>query len=243
MKRSSLFVPVLLLAMASAIQAQTVLKAPEVQGCTNPAPAVPPATTVWLSVCKAPAFMPLTSASVVASASKTAPVWAHTFSGYAATDLVVACPINATLSADGTKCTNAAGADVSALTAVSVVPTFSIAAPSVPTVATVGLSWTAPTQNADGTALTDLKGYNVYQGATAASLVKVGTIALPALSYTTAALPAGTFYFAVTAFNSANVESAQSAVVSATLTTPPPAPKTPGVPSSVKITVTVTAGP
>ena len=124
-----------------------------------------------------------------------------------------------------------------AVLAVSLIPVVT----SIPTTATVGLSWTAPTQNSDGSALTDLKGFNIYQGTSPTALAKVGTANAGVSAYATAPLVPGTYYFAVTSFNSANVESAQSAVVS-TVVAPPP-PKIPGVPSNVKITVTVTAGP
>jgi hypothetical protein len=228
-----------LLLGAAQTPAQTTISAPQVLVC--PVALWPPA------VCPKPAiFNPITANTYAAgSVSKTAPVWLHTYSGYAATDLLIACPTNAIVSADGTKCTNSAGADASVLTALSAIPKLSIAAPAVPVVTTVGLSWTAPTQNSDGTALTDLKGYNVYQGTSATSLVKVGSITPPTsgstVGYTTPSLGAGTYYFSVTAFNSANAESAKSPVVSTTIAPPPT--KTPGAVNNVKITVSVTAGP
>lgn len=121
--------------------------------------------------------------------------------------------------------------------------TVSLGSPVVliPTVNVAALAWTAPTQNTDGSALTDLAGYNIYQGTTVGNLVKVGSIALPAASYTTPSLPPGTYYFTVTAVNAKGTESAQSPVVSTVLAPPPP--KVPGAPTGVKITVIVTAGP
>lgn len=242
MKKIPLMTALMLCLFTSIAGAQ--ITAPYVLGCSNPTPAAAGQPTNFISACKTTAFVPLNSTSVIASVSQTAPAWAHTYSYYAAgkepQTLLVACPVGATVSTDGSKCTNAAGADASALTAASAVPTFKIAVPVVPTVSTVGLTWTAPTQNTDGSALTDLKSYNIYQGATATSLAKVGTIVSPAVSYTTPTLAPGSYYFAVTSVNSAGVESTQSAVVS-TVVAPPP-PKTPGVPTNVKITVTVTAG-
>lgn len=112
---------------------------------------------------------------------------------------------------------------------------------TVPTVATVTLTWTTPIQNTDNSPLTDLSGYNVYQGPSATGLVKVGNITVPATTYTTSSLASGTYYFALTAVNAAGTESAQSPVVSTVLAPAPP--KVPGAPAGLKITVTVTAGP
>lgn len=217
----------LLLALPMA-DAQTVLTAPQVLGCTNPAPAVPPAATIWFGSCVTPAFTSTSSTSLVASVSKTAPVWAHTFGGYvnvAPTALVVACPKNATVT--GAKCTDSKGVDVSGLVAASAVSAFTLS-PAVPTA--VSLSWTAPTQNTDGSALTDLASYNVYQGSSVPTLVKVGTSTT--MTFTTPSLPPGTYFFAVSAVNTSGTESVLSASISATVA--PPAPKTPNAPSDVK---------
>lgn len=218
----------LLLALPTAY-AQTVLTAPQVLGCTNPAPAVPPAPTIWFGSCSATAFTSTSSTSLIASASKTAPVWAHTFGGYvnvAPSALVVACPTNATVS--GSKCTDSKGADASALIAASAVSAFALAPPAVPTA--VSVSWTAPTQNTDGSPLTDLASFNIYQGTSIPTLVKVGTTTT--MGYTTPSLPPGTYFFAVSAVNSAGTESVLSASISATIA--PPAPKVPNAPSDVK---------
>lgn len=129
-----LFILLALLVGAPAFS-QTTLTAPEVLGCSNPAPAVPPATTIFISSCKTEAFFPTTTTSIVASVSKAAPVWAHSFGGYlsvAPTSLVIACPINAIVSSDLTKCTDSTGADASALVPANAVATFTIAAPVVP---------------------------------------------------------------------------------------------------------------
>jgi hypothetical protein len=124
--------------------------------------------------------------------------------------------------------------------AVSPAPTPPVPVP-VATVTTVVITWTVPTQNADGSPLTDLKSYNVYQGGSEATLVKVGSIVVPMTAYTTPALSPGTYYFAVTAVDSIGNESARTPAVS-TVVAPPPT-KIPGTPSNLKITVIVTAGP
>lgn len=84
---------------------------------------------------------------------------------------------------------------------------------------TATLSWTAPTLNTDGSALTDLAGYVIYYGSDASNLVSTIDInAASTLTYTIEGLAAGTtYYFAVASVNSAGVESAQSTVGSKTI--------------------------
>jgi hypothetical protein len=71
------------------------------------------------------------------------------------------------------------------------------------------LSWTPPTQNIDGTPLTDLAGFKVVHGTTASFTGATPiVIADPlATAYTITALPAGIRYFGVRAFNQAGAES------------------------------------
>jgi len=80
------------------------------------------------------------------------------------------------------------------------------------------LSWTRPTTNADGTALTDLAGYRIYYGNSAQSMTQSVTVSNTGLTtYIVRNLGAGTWYFAVKAFNGVNVESDLSPVVSTTI--------------------------
>ena len=73
------------------------------------------------------------------------------------------------------------------------------------------LSWTPPTQNEDGTALTDLAGYKLYWGTTPGVYTDSVTIDNPGLSsYVVDNLQPGTYEFVATAFNEAGVESAYS---------------------------------
>jgi hypothetical protein len=79
----------------------------------------------------------------------------------------------------------------------------------------VTLSWQAPTENADGSALVDLKGYKVHYGAASKSYSDVVQVANGGLTtYVVQNLPAGTYYFAVTAYNGTGIESSLSAEVS-----------------------------
>jgi Putative Ig domain len=80
------------------------------------------------------------------------------------------------------------------------------------------LSWTAPTQNMDGTPLTDLAGYTIYYGTSAGELTQTIQVASPsAVSYVVGNLSAGTYYFAVAAYTTAGTQSTQSSVGSKTI--------------------------
>ena len=77
------------------------------------------------------------------------------------------------------------------------------------------ISWTAPTTNADGTALTDLAGFTVYYGTSSGSYTQSVVISTAGTrSYTVGNLPTGsTYYFVVKAFDAANNMSTASAEV------------------------------
>lgn len=75
------------------------------------------------------------------------------------------------------------------------------------------LSWTPPTQNSDGTTLTNLAGYRVSYGTSSTALTQTVQIAnAGASSYTVSNLTPGTWYFAVRAYTSGGTESANSNV-------------------------------
>jgi Putative Ig domain len=80
------------------------------------------------------------------------------------------------------------------------------------------LSWTAPTQNTDGTSLTNLAGYRIYFGTSAAALTRSVQIANSGIvNYVVSNLSPGTWYFSIRAYSTANVESTASAVASAAI--------------------------
>jgi hypothetical protein len=73
------------------------------------------------------------------------------------------------------------------------------------------LSWSPPNTRTDGTALTDLAGYRIRYGTSPDSYTETVTIDNPGLtSFVIEDLPAGTYYFTVTAFDSAGTESLSS---------------------------------
>ncbi len=81
------------------------------------------------------------------------------------------------------------------------------------------LSWTAPTLNTDGTALTDLAGYTIYYGTSASNLSNTVSVNSPSTSsYTVTALITGrTYYFAIASVNTAGISSDLSSVASKTI--------------------------
>jgi hypothetical protein len=92
------------------------------------------------------------------------------------------------------------------------------AAGTAPTAGSATLTWAPPTENTDGTPITGLTGYHIYYGTSASALTTTITITSAAeTSYVVSGLAPGTYYFAVDAYNSAAVDSAQSNVGSGTI--------------------------
>lgn len=83
---------------------------------------------------------------------------------------------------------------------------------------TADLSWTAPTTNTDGSALTDLAGYRIYYGTSPTALNdKVDIANVSTTSYVITGLQQGTWYFAVEAYTNTGLESSLSQVVNKTI--------------------------
>ena len=80
------------------------------------------------------------------------------------------------------------------------------------------VQWHPPTQNTNGTTLTNLSGYTIKYGTNASSLSSTVKVANPGLtSYQIDGLAAGTYYFAVAAYNSTGGTSTFSSLVSKTV--------------------------
>ena len=81
------------------------------------------------------------------------------------------------------------------------------------------LSWAAPTENSDGTPLTDLAGYNIYFGLSQGDYSNQVHIDNPSINtYMVENLLPDTYYVVATAFNSFGNESEYSDVVVKTVT-------------------------
>jgi hypothetical protein len=80
------------------------------------------------------------------------------------------------------------------------------------------LSWTPPTTRSDGSTLVDLAGYNILYGRSSGSYSNRITLDNPGLTaYVIENLATGTWFFAMTAFDSKGLESSRSAEASKTI--------------------------
>jgi putative Ig domain-containing protein len=96
--------------------------------------------------------------------------------------------------------------------------TISVQAAAASTTVSVKLSWAAPTENTDGTPVTDLAGYHIYYGMNPAELTLWASVAgAGSTTYVVGDLPTGTYYFSVVAYNSAGVDSGQSNLANETI--------------------------
>ena len=89
-------------------------------------------------------------------------------------------------------------------------PTFSITVSQV-ALGNVTLSWTAPTENTDGSALTDLAGYKIHYGKSSGNYdneILINTAGTT--TYFVDNLVPDTYFFAATSFNTSGVESSFS---------------------------------
>jgi hypothetical protein len=96
---------------------------------------------------------------------------------------------------------------------------FSITVTSTaPTTGSATVNWTPPTQNTDGSTLTDLAGVIIYYGTSPYSLgQQVQVASTTQTSYTISNLAVGTWYFGGVAYTTTGVQSAMSSLVSASM--------------------------
>jgi Fibronectin type III domain len=90
--------------------------------------------------------------------------------------------------------------------------------PTSPATGSASLAWTAPTENTNGTPLTNLAGYHIYYGTSVGAWTSTITILdATETSYVVGGLAPGTYYFAVVAFNTDGDDSPQSNVGTKTI--------------------------
>jgi hypothetical protein len=83
----------------------------------------------------------------------------------------------------------------------------------------VTLSWQAPTENTNGTALANLSGYVIHYGSASKTYTSTVTINNPGLtSYVLEDLSPGTYYFSMTTLTTSGEQSSPSAEASTTIT-------------------------
>jgi hypothetical protein len=84
--------------------------------------------------------------------------------------------------------------------------------------ATATLSWLPPTENSDGSALTDLAGYRIYYGRNRDNLTQVVELGNPGLTrYVVENLSPARWFFSMTSVNGDGVESVRSPIASKTI--------------------------
>ena len=80
------------------------------------------------------------------------------------------------------------------------------------------LSWNPPTENDDGSSLTDLTGYRIYYGRDPNLLTRMIVVSNPGLTrYVVDNLAPANWHFTMTSVNSSGVESSRSPTVSKTI--------------------------
>ena len=108
--------------------------------------------------------------------------------------------------------------DVSDGSASASLPEFTVSVTQV-AVGSATITWTAPTQNTDGSALTDLDAYMIYYGVSEGTYPNQVRIDNPGLtSYVIENLPPDTYFFVATSINTNGVESTFSNVTTKTVT-------------------------
>lgn len=97
-------------------------------------------------------------------------------------------------------------------------PTFSIAVQAATGIGSATIRWVAPTQNTDGSPLTNLAGYKVHYGTSTTALTRFVQVGNPGITTVEiGGLTPATWYFTVTAYTNTGVESEPSAAVSKTI--------------------------
>ncbi|HVC30294.1 MAG TPA: fibronectin type III domain-containing protein [Steroidobacteraceae bacterium] len=82
----------------------------------------------------------------------------------------------------------------------------------------VTLNWTAPTENTDGSPLTDLSGYAIHYGTASGDYTQTISVSNAGIAtYVVDNLTPGTYYFSVAAVNGQGTESPMSSEVTTTV--------------------------
>ncbi|MGP8164053.1 MAG: fibronectin type III domain-containing protein [Steroidobacteraceae bacterium] len=124
----------------------------------------------------------------------------------------------------GTPSTGSVATDANIVVSVSngaqsaILPAFNITVQPVTPPGTASLSWSPPTENTDGTPLTNLAGYVVYYGTSSTALTnQIFVASASATGVEIANLSPGNWQFEVVSINTAYVEGPGSAIVGKTI--------------------------
>lgn len=102
--------------------------------------------------------------------------------------------------------------------AATALPAFAITVSSTVTTRSVSVAWTPPTQNDDGSTLTDLSGYKIHYGTSSKDYTQTVDVKNAGMTrYQLDSMPSGKIYIAMTAVNTAGAESDFSSEVAVTL--------------------------
>jgi len=102
-------------------------------------------------------------------------------------------------------------------TLTTALPAFSVTVQAL-AIGSATLSWLPPTQNTDGSPLTNLAGYKIYWGTQQGTYPNSTTLNNPGLAtYVVEGLAPGTYFFVATAINTVGAESSFSGVASKTI--------------------------
>jgi len=86
------------------------------------------------------------------------------------------------------------------------------------TPASITFSWEPPTQNSDGSPITNLAGYKIHYGTRSTEYTQTVAVENAGLTrFVVDNLPSGTYYFAITALNAQGLESPLSGEITAKL--------------------------
>jgi fibronectin type III domain protein len=82
----------------------------------------------------------------------------------------------------------------------------------------ITLGWVPPTENSDGSPITNLAGFKIHYGMTSSEYTQTIALGNAGLTrYVVDSLPSGTYYFAITAYNAQGIESPLSGEISTTV--------------------------
>ena len=82
----------------------------------------------------------------------------------------------------------------------------------------ITFSWEPPTQNSDGSPITNLAGYKIHYGTSSSDYTQTVAVDNAGLTrFVVDNLPSGTYYFAITAYNAQGLESPLSGEITAKL--------------------------
>jgi CTP-dependent riboflavin kinase len=116
--------------------------------------------------------------------------------------------------------TDSASTAVTPASATSTTPTDTATSTTTATAinGAVTLTWVAPTENTNGQSVTDLAGYYIYYGTEQSDLSQLIPVSgADTTTFVVNGLGSGTYYFAVSAYNTMGTDSAESNIVSVTI--------------------------